>query len=66
MIFNKVECPLRASKGVDVRRNVKQYMEGEGKDKGRKPGERYASFDYCYNYFRFFYEQNRVGDILLP
>ncbi len=51
---------------VNVCRNVERFMEGEGKDKGRKPDERYASFDYCYNYFRSFYEQNRVGDICCP
>jgi hypothetical protein len=51
---------------VDVRRNVERFMEGEGKDKGRKPNERYASFDYCFNYFRSFYEQNRVGDLCSP
>jgi hypothetical protein len=51
---------------VDVCRNVKRFMEGEGKNKGRKPNERYASFDYCFNYFRSFHEQNRVDDICCP
>lgn len=58
--------PLALFKAVDVRRNVKRFMEGKGKDRGRKPDERYASFDYCYNYFRSFYEQNCVGDICCP
>jgi hypothetical protein len=48
---------------MDVLRNVERFMKGKGKDKGRKPNERYASFDYCFNYFRSFYEENRVSDI---
>ncbi len=51
---------------VDVCRNVGRFMEGAGKSKGRKPDERYASFDYCFNYFRSFYEQHRVADICRP
>jgi hypothetical protein len=51
---------------VDVCRSVERYMKGEGKDMGRKPNERYASFDYCFNHFRSFYEANRIGDICCP
>jgi hypothetical protein len=33
-------------------------MSGKvGKCKGRMPDERYASFDYCYNYFQSFHER---------
>jgi hypothetical protein len=51
---------------MNVRRNVERYIEGEGRYKGRNPDERYASFDYCFNYFRPFYEENRVSDICCP
>ncbi|MCX7428960.1 MAG: hypothetical protein NTW96_25455 [Planctomycetia bacterium] len=57
---------LALCKAVNVRRNVNRFMEGKGEDKGRHPGERYASFDYCYNYFRSFHEQNRIGGICCP
>ena len=41
-------------------------MKGEGRDKGRHPDERYASFDYCFNYFQFFRDKDRIGDIRRP
>ncbi|MDD4287235.1 MAG: hypothetical protein PHN33_02685 [Candidatus Peribacteraceae bacterium] len=48
---------------IDVRQNIEKFIEGEGKDKGRHPDERYASFDYCYNYFQSFRERGRIEDI---
>lgn len=30
---------------------------------GRKPNERYSSFDYCYNYFYSFYKQDRISEL---
>jgi hypothetical protein len=30
----------------------------------REPGTRYASFDYCFNYFQTFREQGRLSDLL--
>jgi hypothetical protein len=41
---------------MDIKANVKRFMEGEGKSRGRYPNERNASFDYCYNYFQSFRE----------
>ena len=32
----------------------------------RRPDARYASFDYCYNYFQAFREQGRVADLAAP
>ena len=51
---------------MDVHANQKRYMDGGGKDMGRHPDGRYASFDYCFNYFQSFREQNRVADICSP
>ena len=51
---------------INVVRNVKRYTEGEGRDKGRHPDERYASFDYCFNYFQSFREQDRIGELCCP
>lgn len=31
--------------------------------KGRNPTDRYASFDYCYNYFQTFKYNNKISDI---
>ena len=51
---------------IDVDRNVQRYMTGEKRDKGRHPDERYASFDYCFNYFQSFRDEDRVDDICCP
>jgi len=48
---------------MDIRNAIKQFLEGKGKNKGRKPEERYASFDYCYNHFYSFYKENRINDL---
>ncbi len=42
---------------INVRRNIDCYMQDRGSDK------RYASFDYCFNYFQSFKEQGRIEDI---
>ncbi len=48
---------------VNVDRNIQRYIEGGGRDSGQHPDGRYASFDYCFNYFQSFREQKRIGDI---
>ena len=48
---------------MDVKKSIDQFLEGNGKNKGRKPDERYASFDFCYNYFYSFYKESRVNEI---
>jgi hypothetical protein len=40
-----------------IQRNVAVFMGHRG------PGQRYASFDYCFNYFQAFREQNQIGRI---
>ena len=48
---------------MDVKKSIKQFLEGNGKNKGRKPNERYASFDFCYNYFYSFYKRNKLHEL---
>ena len=48
---------------MDVKRYINQFLEGNGKNKGRKPDERYASFDFCYNYFYSFYKRNKLNEL---
>lgn len=42
---------------MNISDNIRAYL------KDRSPNERYASFDYCYNYFREFYEQGNIAGI---
>jgi hypothetical protein len=44
---------------MDIDRNIALFM-GDGDP---QPGGRYASFDYCFNYFQAFREQDRVEEI---
>jgi hypothetical protein len=39
---------------------VNQYMNGFGKNNGRKPTEKNTSFDYCFNYFQSFRERGEA------
>jgi len=48
---------------MDIDNNIQRFINGEGKNKGRKPNERYASFDYCFNYFQSLKENGRVSDL---
>ena len=43
---------------MDIKKSINKFLEGNGKNKGRKANERYASFDFCYNYFYSFYILN--------
>ncbi len=45
---------------MDIKENLKKFIDGEGKNKGRKPSERYASFDYCFNYFQSFRDNKNI------
>lgn len=42
------------SNEINVRKNIEDFMSGRGRDK------RYASFDYCYNYFQDHYRNNEL------
>ena len=48
---------------MDIKKSFNQFLEGNGKNKGRKPDERYASFDFCYNYFYSFYRNNKLSEL---
>ncbi len=48
---------------MDVKKSIYKFLEGKGKNKGRKPNERYASFDFCYNYFYSFYKRNKLSEL---
>lgn len=48
---------------MNIEKSIELYIEGRGKNNGRKPNERYASFDYCYNYFYTFYKENQISEI---
>jgi len=48
---------------MNIDKNITQFIEGNGKNGGRKPDERYASFDYCYNHFQLFREEGRIKEI---
>jgi len=39
---------------IDIDKNCKDYM------KERKPDSRYASYDYCFNYFQSFYNSDTI------
>ncbi len=42
---------------------INRFLKGNGKNKGRKPDERYSSFDFCYNYFYSFYKRNKINEL---
>ena len=48
---------------MDIKKSFNQFLEGNGKNKGRKPDERYASFDFCYNYFYSFYKNRKLSEL---
>lgn len=48
---------------MNLAENINQFIKGSGKNKGRMLNERYASFDFCYNYFYSFYKGNRLLDL---
>ncbi len=48
---------------MDIDESIQIFLNGKGKNKGRFPNERYASFDYCYNYFYSFYKENKLNEL---
>ena len=40
-----------------------QFINGNNKSRGRQPEERYASFDYCFNYFQQFKDDKTLPDM---
>lgn len=48
---------------MDINRNIEKFKEGDGKNGGRRPDERYSSFDFCYNYFHSFYKKDKIHEL---
>lgn len=51
---------------MSLEENIKKYLEGETGSDGRAPDARYASFDYCFNYFQSFHEAGNVPALAEP
>lgn len=51
---------------MNIQENLDTYGSGGKNSSGLKPTERYASFDYCYNYFQSFREQNNIPRLASP
>lgn len=62
--FNqKVKTKLDSWHEVDIEKNIHEYVFGDKNVLGIQPLERYASFDYCFNYFQSFWEQHRLKEL---
>jgi len=48
---------------MNIKKAIDSFVQGKQKNKGKQPNERYASFDYCYNYFYGFYEKNKLDQL---
>jgi len=48
---------------MNIKVAITKFLNGTGKNKGKLPNERYASFDYCYNYFYSFYKSNTISEL---
>lgn len=48
---------------MDLESNIKKYLHGDADSEGRKPDARYASFDYCFNYFQAFREAGESASL---
>ncbi len=46
--------------------NIKRYIDGDTASEGRKPDARYASFDYCFNYFQSFRDAGESAFLARP
>lgn len=53
-------------KSVDIEANIHEYLYGDGTILGVQPSERYASFDYCFNYFQSFWDEGQVEKLVEP
>lgn len=51
---------------LDLEININKYLDGDAKSEGRKPDARYASFDYCFNYFQSFRETGESAALARP
>jgi hypothetical protein len=49
---------------VDLNLNLMKYLDGASASGGRRPDVRYASFDYCFNFFQSFRESGDLGGLV--
>lgn len=47
---------------TEMEANLRKFLEGEGKNRGLLADARYASFDYCFNYFQSF--RGRASELI--
>jgi hypothetical protein len=48
---------------LNLDESILKYLDGVGDSDGRRPNARYASFDYCFNYFQSFREAGNLRAI---
>jgi hypothetical protein len=48
---------------MDLELSLQKYHDEHLGSGGRMPDERYASFDYCFNYFQSFRESDRISEL---
>jgi hypothetical protein len=51
---------------IDIEANLQEYITNGRTTSGLQPSERYASFDYCFNYFQSFREDGRLAELVAP
>jgi len=51
---------------MNIEENIQKFVNENEKNKGLQPTERYASFDYCFNYFQLFRERGIIDQIVDP
>jgi len=51
---------------LDLEANLQSYIGGADASSGRRPDTRYASFDYCFNYFQSFRESGEIAALASP
>jgi hypothetical protein len=58
---------MRSMSGINIIDNINLFLDGDGeKIKGRYKEERFASFDYCFNYFQSFRKRNCIEKLCNP
>lgn len=62
----EIVSPIPSMTDEVIAKNISRFVRGQGKNSGRKIDERYASFDYCFNYFRSFRKNHDLKDLASP
>jgi hypothetical protein len=57
---------VNAMDQLDIETNIRKFIQGNGQNNGLQPAERYASFDYCFNYFQCFREKGFIDQLSNP